>query len=410
MPQEKYFDNLETRDPQLRQEALLAALPTQIAYAKANVSAYAELFSEINPAEIDTRVALANLPITRKGELLIRQRDEPPFGGYLSQGSAVQRVFASPGPIYEPQGVEQDYWRLARALYAAGVRGGELVHNAFSYHFTPAGFMLESAAHALGCSVFPAGAGQTEQQVKAIQSLQPSVYVGTPSFLKIILEKALGMEIDLACLNKALVSGEALPPSLRQEFEHSGVKVLQCYATADIGLIAYESEAREGLILGEDILVEVVRPGTGEPVAEGEVGELVVTTFNKTYPLVRFATGDLSAIMPGVSACGRTNTRIKGWLGRADQAAKVKGMFVRPEQIADIVKRHEQLGRVRLVVNNPGNKDVMILRCETNSNAGKDQILASIREVTKLRGEVEFVPLNSLPNDGKVIDDIRTYE
>ncbi len=329
----------------------------------------------------------------------------------MGWGAACRRVFASPGPLYEPEGARPDYYRLARALFAAGFRAGDLVHNTFSYHFTPAGSMMETAAHALGCTVFPAGVGQTEQQLAAIADLQPNAYVGTPSFLRILLEKAdeLGVTVSFT---KAFVSGEAFPPSMRETFAARGIVAFQAYATADIGLIAYETPAREGMVVDEDVLLEIVRPGTGDPVAPGEVGEVVVTTFNPDYPLIRFGTGDLSAVLPGASPCGRTNLRIKGWMGRADQTTKVKGMFVHPGQIAQVVRRHPEVTRARLVVDNPDHNDRMTLMCEAaggGSEALASAVAASIRELTKLRGEVAFLPAGALANDGKVIDDVRVY-
>lgn len=321
-------------------------------------------------------------------------------------------MFASPGPIYEPEPAGENYWRMARAMFAAGIRRGMLVHNTFAYHFTPAGAMVETSAHAMGCAVFPAGTGQTELQVQAIADLKPAAYAGTPSFLKIILEKAAETGADCSSLALGLVSGEALPPSLRSALGDFGVDVLQCYASADLGLIAYESGAREGLIVDEDLIVEIVKPGTGEPAAEGEVGEVVVTNFNRTYPLVRFGTGDLSAVLAGTSPCGRTNMRIKGWMGRADQTTKVKGMFVHPSQVNEVVKRYPDVVRARLVVDSRDGQDVMTLRCETGSDGVDlcDAIVQTLREVCKLRGEVELVKPGALPNDGKVIDDVRTYE
>jgi phenylacetate-CoA ligase len=321
------------------------------------------------------------------------------------------RVFSSPGPIYEPEGRGADYWRTARALFAAGFRPGDLVHNSFSYHMTPGAWILEAGAAALGCTVFPAGVGQTEQQVQAIGDLQPNGYVGTPSFLRILLEKADELGVALPNLTKALVSGEAFLPPVRDALLARGIAGFQAYATADLGVIAYESEARQGLIVDEGVILEIVRPGTGDPVAEGEVGEVVVTTFNADYPLVRFGTGDLSAVLAGASPCGRTNMRIKGWMGRADQTTKVKGMFVHPEQIAAVVKRHPEISKARLVVTNPDSNDQMTLRCEATAQDGLDKAIAeSIRDVTKLRGEVELVAAGSLPNDGKVISDERKYD
>jgi phenylacetate-CoA ligase len=369
------------------------------------------LLADVDPATITTREALAALPVTRKSELLELQKGARPFGGFaaVGWGPGCARVFASPGPIYEPEGRRPDYWRLARAFFAAGFREGDLVHNTFSYHMTPAGSMMETAAHALGCTVFPGGVGQTEQQLEAISHLKPVAYTGTPSFLRILIEKA--DEAGLAVpFTKAFVSGEAFPPSQRDALAARGIAAFQAYATADIGLIAYETPAREGLVIDEDVLVEIVRPGTGDPVPDGEVGEVVVTTFNPDYPLIRFGTGDLSAVMPGMSPCGRTNRRIKGWMGRADQTTKVKGMFVHPGQIATVLKRHPEVARARLVVDNPDLVDRMTLQCEVpGSDALREALVNSLREATKLRAEVAFVGAGTLPNDGKVIDDIRVY-
>jgi phenylacetate-CoA ligase len=413
-----HFDSLETRDPEARERALLAALPRQIAHAKADAPAYARILADVDPAAVTTRAALAALPVTRKSELLELQKAGRPFGGFAAtrwgaQVTGPARVFASPGPLYEPEGRSPDYWRLARALFAAGFRNGDLVHNCFSYHFTPAGSMLETGAHALGCTVFPGGIGQTEQQVQAMAELGPDGYVGTPSFLRIILEKADELGVALPRLRKALVSGEAFPPSLRDVLLARGIAGYQAYATADLGSIAYETEAREGLVVDEGVLLELVRPGTGDPVAPGEVGEVVVTTlFNVDYPLIRFGTGDLSAVLPGVSPCGRTNLRIKGWMGRADQTTKVKGLFVHPSQVAAIVRRHPEVVKARLVVDNPDGNDRMTLHVEVpaNQSSHAEAIVASIREVTKLRGEVAFRAPGELPNDGKVIDDVRKYD
>jgi phenylacetate-CoA ligase len=409
-----HYDDLETRSPEARERALGKALPVQIDNARQKAPAYRALLEGVNAKSIDSRTALAELPVTRKTELLQRQAEAPPFGGFAATATAeLAHVFASPGPIFEPEARRDDYWRMARALFAAGIRSGELVHNTFSYHFTPAGLMLESGANALGCPVFPAGIGQTELQVQAISRLQPSCYVGTPSFLNIILDKAAELETDVSCIEKALVSGEALPPSLRQGLADRGVAVRQCYATADLGLIAYESEAMEGMIVDEGVILEIVRPGTGDPVDSGEVGEMVVTTLNPDYPLIRFATGDLSAVMDGTSPCGRTNVRIKGWMGRADQTTKVRGMFVHPEQVAAVLRRHPEVLKGRLVIDNVDNQDLMSLRCEI-AGAPADELRAaiadSIRELCKLRGEVVFDAPGSLANDGKVIDDVRSYE
>ncbi len=411
------MDALETRAPAEREAALLAALPAQIAHARSASPAFAEILAGIDPATITSRAALAALPVTRKSELLARQqarRAENVFGGFstIGFGAAMPRVFSSPGPMYEPEGTRRDYWRMARALFAAGFRAGELAHNSFSYHFVPAGSMMENGAHALGCSVFPGGTGQTEQQVQAMAELKPAGYIGTPSFLKIIVEKAADMKVALPSVTKALVSAEAFPPSLRDWLAERGIAGYQCYATADLGLIAYETEAREGLVIDEGVIVEIVRPGTGDPVLEGEVGELVVTTLNPDYPLIRFGTGDLSAVLPGHCPSGRTNTRIKGWMGRADQTTKVRGMFVHPAQVAEIARRFPEVIKARLVVSGEMANDSMCLRVETRSSpAGLDQRIGdAIRDVTKLRGTVELLTPGSLPNDGKVIEDARSYK
>ena len=412
-----HYDALETRDPEARERAILERLPKQIAHAKAHAGAFARLLAQVDPAAVTSREALARLPVTRKSELAEIQKSSRPFGGLAASGwgggrPGVKRVFASPGAIYEPEGGAPDYWRLARALHAAGFRAGDLVHNTFAYHFTPAGSMLETGAHALGCTVFPAGTGQTEQQVQAMADLRPDGYVGTPSFLRILLEKADEAGTPITSLRKALVSGEAFPPSLRDALAARGVAAYQVYATADVGSIAYETPSREGLVVDEGVLVEIVRPGTGDPVAPGEVGEVVVTVLaNADYPLIRFGTGDLSAFLPGVSPCGRTNARIRGWMGRADQTTKIKGMFVHPSQVATIARRHPEIAKARLVVDNPEMQDRMTLHVEVAPNASShaEAIVASIREVTKLRGEVAFHAPGELPNDGKVIDDLRKY-
>lgn len=410
------YDALEVRDPEERERDLLAALPRQIMQAQTGASALAKILDGIAPADITSREALAKLPVTRKSELLALQterRASDPFGGFsaIRFGSRMTRVFASPGPIYEPEGEATDYWRTARALHAAGFRNGELVHNSFSYHMTPAGSIMESGARALGCTVFAGGTGQTEQQVEAMAHLRPAGYVGTPSFLKIIIEKAADKGVALSSLTKALVSGEAFPPSLRDWIAERGVTGMQCYATADLGLIAYETNSREGLVLDESVIVEIVRPGTGDPLPEGEVGEIVVTTLNPDYPLIRFGTGDLSAVLPGRCPTGRTNTRIKGWLGRADQTTKVRGMFVHPGQVAEIARRFPEVLRARLVVEGEMADDRMTLRLECASAPDNlaERVGEAVRDVTKLRGAVEFVGPGSLPNDGKVIEDLRSY-
>ena len=409
----EHYDNLETRSADERAAAQFDALRAQIDHVRQNTATYAATLADVDPASITDADAFSLLPLTRKSELVELQRAKRPFGGYTASNvDLYSHVFASPGPIYEPGFAVDDFWRFARSLHAAGIRPGELVHNCYSYHFTPAGQMFDSGARALGCAVIPAGTGQTELQVQTIADLQPTAYVGTPSFLKIILDKADELEADVASIDKALVSGEALPPPLRKGFDERGIRVQQCYATADLGLIAYESSALEGLILDEGVYVEIVRPGSGELVADGEVGEVVVTNLGREYPLIRFATGDLSAILPGESPCGRTNRRIKGWMGRADQTAKVRGMFVRPEQIDQVVKRHSEIARARLVVDWVDQADAVTLQCEV---ADYDESLGaaiadSFRAVCKVRGEVELLAPGSLPNDGKVIDDVRKYD
>lgn len=413
----EHYDALETRAAAAREAAMLAALPGHIAHAQQHAPAFAAILQGVDAAAITSRAALAQLPVTRKYELLAQQqaqRPHTPFGGFNTHGfgAHMPRVFASPGPIYEPEGQRADYWRMARAIYAAGFRPGELIHNCFSYHFVPAGSMMESGAHAVGCTVFPGGTGQTEQQVQAMAELQPAGYIGTPSFLKLIVEKAQALHTPLPSVRKALVSGEAFPPSLRDWFQAQGITAYQCYATADLGLIAYETSAREGLVVDEGVLVEIVRPGTGEPVPEGEVGELVITSFNPDYPLIRFGTGDLSAVLPGTCPTGRTNLRIKGWMGRADQTTKVRGMFVHPGQIAAVIARFPQAHKARLIVSGQMASDSMTLQVESNETSpGLAQLLSdAVRDITKLRASIELVAIGSLPNDGKVIEDQRSYD
>lgn len=403
-----YYDALETRDPQQRLAAQLAALPEQIALAKRRTDHFGTLLAGIEPEEITDLEALARLPVTRKSDLPGLQAANPPFGGMTAvPPAALLRLFASPGPIYDPDGPAADYWRTARALFATGFRRGDIVHNCFSYHFTPAGMMFETGAHAVGCPVVPAGVGNTEMQARTIADLKPRGYVGTPDFLKLILEKADAVGFDCSALKLAHVSGGPLFPDLKRFYADRGITVRQSYGTADLGLVAYESEAAEGLILEEQVIVEIVRPGTGDPVPEGEVGEVVVTSFNRFYPLIRFGTGDLSAILAGPSPCGRTNQRIKGWMGRADQTTKVKGMFVHPGQIAEVVRRHPEVARARLEVTNPGGSDAMVLKVETTETGLAARIAETLQAVTKLRGAVEPAAPGSLPNDGKVIDDQR---
>ncbi|MBA3595017.1 MAG: AMP-binding protein [Pseudomonadota bacterium] len=413
----EFFDELETRDPGVREAALMAALPAQVAHAQKSSSAFAAILDEVEATSVHSREALARLPVTRKHELLQRQqasRATDPLGGFstLVRGPAMPRVFASPGPIYEPEGSTPDYWRAARAVFAAGFRAGDLAHNAFSYHMTPGAFIMESGAHAVGCTVFPAGTGQTEQQLQAIAELRPAGYLGTPSFLRILVEKALESGSNISSLRKGLTGGEALPPSLRDWFAGHGLAVYQSYATADLGLIAYETPAREGLVLDEGVILEIVRPGTGDPVAEGEVGEVVVTALNPGYPLIRFGTGDLSAMLPGPCPTGRTNQRIRGWMGRADQTTKIRGMFVHPGQVADIARRFPEVLKARLVVSGEMASDSMTLQVETASvpQGLESRISEAIRDITKLRGDVELMAPGSLPNDGKVIEDARSYK
>jgi phenylacetate-CoA ligase len=409
----EFYDSLETRSADERSRAQLEAIREQIRHVQNNTEAYSESLKGINADDITDAASFSTLPLTRKSELIELQQAQRPFGGYTtSNASFHSHVFASPGPIYEPGFAVADFWRFARSLYASGFRSGDLVHNCFSYHFTPAGQMFDSAALALGCRVIPAGVGQTELQVQTITDLSPNGYVGTPSFLKIILEQADELGSDVSSIDKAMMSGEALPPPLRDGFVERGIRVQQCYGTADLGLIAYESSAQEGLIIDEGVYLEIVRPGTGELVNEGEVGEVVVTNLGQEYPLIRLATGDLSAYLPGTSPCGRTNQRIRGWMGRADQTAKVRGMFIHPEQVDKVVKRHPEISRARLVVDWVEQADQITLQCESETMDASlsDMIAESIRSICKLRGDVEIVAPDTLPNDGKVIDDIRQYE
>jgi phenylacetate-CoA ligase len=408
--QAKFYDQLETRDPQSRERELFAQLPGTIANAM-QAPGWARQLAGIDPKSVTSRKALAALPVLRKADLKELQQKDPPFGGFaVTAPGKARRLLMSPGPIFEPEGHGKDWWGAARALHAAGFRPGDIVHNAFAYHLTPGGFILESGAHALGCAVIPGGIGNTEQQVEAIACLKPSGYTGTPDFLKILLDSAQKLGKDASSLKRGLVSGAALPPSLRQELASRGVEVLQSYATAELGVIAYESSSREGMIVNETVLVEIVRPGTGDPVADGEVGEIVVTSFNRDYPMIRLATGDLSAVLAGQSPCGRTNLRIKGWMGRADQTTKVKGMFVHPGQVAEIAKRHPELGRLRLAVSREAEQDVMTLyaECRGAPEGLGETVAASLQAVTKLRGRVKLVEPGSLPNDGKIIADERS--
>ncbi|MGZ3282385.1 MAG: phenylacetate--CoA ligase family protein [Xanthobacteraceae bacterium] len=407
----EHFDRLETRDPDARERDFFGRLPSFIALAM-RAPGWATQLAGIDPNAVTSRAELAKLPLLRKSELADRQKEQPPFGGFnVTAPGRMRRLLMSPGPIFEPEGEGKDFWGAARALFAAGFRPGDVVHNCFSYHLTPGGFMLESGAHALGCAVIPAGTGNTEQQLAAIAHFKPVGYLGTPDFLKILLDAAAAAGKDASSLQRALVSGGALPLSLRQELAGRGVKVLQCYATADLGVVAYECEEAEGLIVNETLLVEIVRPGTGDPVAASEVGEVVVTSVHPDYPMIRFATGDLSAVMPGRSPSGRTNMRLAGWMGRADQVTKVKGMFVHPAQVAQVGKRHPELGRLRLAVTRAGEQDAMTLFAECSAPSSgdglQDAVAATLQSVTKLRGGVKFVAIGSLPNDGKVIADER---
>ncbi|MCM0043419.1 MAG: AMP-binding protein [Burkholderiaceae bacterium] len=412
------YDALESRDPSAREQDLVSALPALITRAK-QASGWATILRDVNPQDIMSRAALAQLPVTRKSALKELQQAALPFGSLNTTPTGkLSRVFMSPGPIFDPEGRGADWWRYARPLHALGLRAGDLIQNCFAYHFTPAGLMVEGGAAQLGCPVIPAGIGQTEMQVQAMKLLRPKAYAGTPSFLKIIIEKAQEMGEDVSSLQLALVGAEALPPSLRQWLNDHGVPfVLQTYGSADIGNIAFETltdgTVNPGMVLDETLLLEIVRPGTGDPVPEGEVGEIVITSFNPDYPLIRFATGDMSAVLRGTSPCGRTNTRIKGWMGRADQTTKVRAMFVHPSQVADIARRHPVIRKARLVVSGEMANDEMTLHCEVDDPNGVssevDAIVASIRDVTKLRGDVKLQAVGSLPNDGKVIEDARSY-
>ncbi|TEA77102.1 phenylacetate--CoA ligase family protein [Allopusillimonas ginsengisoli] len=423
---ENYYEEREAAAPDAREQALFERLPAALERARQRAPAIAQQLQGVEPAHIRSRADLEQIPVIRKSELLQAQlamrqgqggSDLPAvsriFGGFSAIGwGEAARVFASPGPIYEPESRRPDYWGFARSLYAAGFRPGDLVYNCFSYHFTPAGSMMETAAHAMGCTVFPGGVGQTEQQVQAIADLQPAGYVGTPSFLRIIVEKAGQMGVALPSLTRALFSGEAFPPSLRDWFAEHGIDGYQAYGSADLGMMAYETPAREGLVVNEDIIMEIVRPGTGQSVPPGEVGEVVVTTLNPDYPLVRFGTGDLSAILSGASPCGRSNMRIKGWMGRADQTTKVRGMFVHPGQVAGVLKRHPEVRKARLIVSGSMGHDVMVFKAEVEqaSEEALSRLADSVRELTKLRADIEPVAPGSLPNDGKVIEDIRSYD
>ncbi|MEK9284050.1 AMP-binding protein [Bradyrhizobium sp. ISRA442] len=404
-----HYDALETREAAAREAELFSRLPGLLRSAMA-APAYAERLRGFDPASVTSRAALARLPVLRKSELPALQRASAPFGGFVAAApGAFARLFTSPGPIFEPEGRQADPWRGARALFAAGFREGDVVLNTFSYHLTPGGFIFDASARALGCAVIPAGPGNTEQQFELIEAYRPIGYSGTPDFLKILLDAAATAGRDISSIKRALVSGAAFPPSLQAEIRARGIDAYQAFGTADLGMIAFETEAREGMVVNEDLILEIVKPGTGDPVAEGDVGEIVVTSLDPHHPWIRLALGDLTAALPGPSQCGRTNMRIKGWMGRADQTTKVKGMFVRPEQVAEIGKRHPALGRLRLVVTRQGETDAMTLRAETAapSDALREEVAATLRAVTKLGGAVELVSPGELPNDGKVIADER---
>ncbi|MET4069937.1 phenylacetate-CoA ligase [Bradyrhizobium sp. S3.2.6] len=404
-----HYDALETREPAVREAELLARLPGVLRSAM-SAPAYAERLKGIDPASVTSRTALADLPLLRKSELPALHKASQPFGGFVAATpGSFARLFTSPGPIFEPEGTQTDPWRGARALFAAGFRPGDVVLNTFSYHLTPGGFIFDASARALGCAVIPAGPGNTEQQFELIEAYRPVGYSGTPDFLKILLDAAAKAGCDVSSIKRALVSGAAFPPSLQAEIKARGIDAYQAFGTADLGLIAFETEAREGMVVNEDLIMEIVKPGTGDPVSPGDVGEIVVTSLDPHHAWIRLALGDLTAALPGSSNCGRTNMRINGWMGRADQTTKVKGMFVRPEQVAEIGKRHPALGRLRLVVTRQGEADAMTLKAEagTSGDALREEIAASLRAVTKLGGAVELVSPGALPNDGKVIADER---
>jgi phenylacetate-CoA ligase len=407
---DQHYDERETRPMAARNAEIAARLPAVVSAAK-RAPAQAERLSGVDPAAVTDRAALARLPLLRKADLPALQAEAPPFGGlFAAPPGAFPRLFVSPGPIHEPQPAGTDPWRMARALHAAGFRAGDVVLNTFGYHMTPGGWIMDSGARALGCAVIPAGPGGTAQQLDAIAHYRPAAYCGTPDFLKILLDAAAAAGRPADCLRKAMVSGAAFPPSLQQELASRGVEAFQCYATAELGCVAYETSAREGLVVSEDIVVEIVLPGTGDPVPEGEIGEVVVTVLDPQHPILRLALGDLSGVMPGASPCGRTNTRILGWRGRADQTTKVRGMFVRPEQVAAIARRHPELGRLRLVVTREGEQDAMTLRAEAAAGAAPDlraALAETLHAVTRLRGAVEILPPGALPADGKVIADER---
>lgn len=408
-----FYDDKETRSASEREEALFAHLRTNLAATLKGSAGWQNFLQGVDPQDLTDRNSLAKLPVLRKSDLQEMQAKNPPLAGFaLGTAENFGRLFMSPGPIFEPMGSDADPWHGARALHAAGFRKGDVVHNTFSYHLTPGGFILDNAARTLGCAVIPAGTGNSEQQVQAIEQLKPRGYTGTPDYLKILLDKADEVGRDASCLQVALVSGGALFPSQRAEYAERGIQVKQCYATADVGVIAYESSAMDGLIVNENKIVEIVTPGTGTPVADGEVGEVVVTSFNAGYPMIRLATGDLSAVLDGQSPCGRTNTRLKGWMGRADQTAKVKGMFIRPTQIARIAQKHPELSRLRLVISRKEDRDDMVLmaECASADDGLSQKAVQTLQDQTKVRGTVQICAPGTLPNDGKVISDERDYD
>ena len=415
--QRRHYDSLETRDPEVREASQFSLLPDLVQRAVSKAPGWARHLAGVDPRAVASREALSQLPVLRKNDLKTLQLANPPFGGFaVDENASIQHIFMSPGPIFEPEGRSKDWWRGARSAYAAGFRKGDVVWNTFAYHLTPGGWLTDACFRDIGCAVVPAGPGQTEQQIEGIAMIKPVGYCGVPDYLKILMDKAADAGKPITSIRKALVGGGALFPSLRKEYAERGVTVFQNYGTADLGLVAYESPLPdghvEGMIMDEGVILEIVRPGTGDPVPEGEVGEIVVTSFNREYPMIRFGTGDMTAILSGRSPCGRTNTRIKGWLGRADQTTKVKGMFVHPEQIAKVAKAHPELGRLRLVVARAGNEqDVMTLRAESavQDPGLATRIAETLATQTKLRGEVQLVAPGSLPNDGKVIADERTY-
>ncbi|WP_449256062.1 phenylacetate--CoA ligase family protein [Bosea sp. (in: a-proteobacteria)] len=405
----EHDDALETRSPAEREADLFARLP-QLLKAALQAPAYAERLAGIDPDAITDRKALTGLPVLRKADLPALQKESLPFGGLVPGApGSFGRLFTSPGPIFEPEAAAGDAWGASRGLRAAGFRAGEIVLNTLSYHLTPGGFIMDSAARALGCAVIPAGPGNTEQQMEVISAYRPAAYAGTPDFLKILIEAAEARGVDISSIRRAVVSGAAFPPSLQAWVRERGIDAYQLYATADLGVIAYETSAREGMVLNENLIVEIVRPGTGDPVPEGEVGEVVVTNLDPHHPQIRLAVGDLTAVLPGLSPCGRTNTRIRGWLGRADQTAKIKGMFVRPEQVAEIARRHAEIAKLRLVVGRADETDTMTLKAEIYAEPAGfvDAVSSTLQQVTKLKGKVEVLPLGALPNDGKVIADER---